>query len=54
MSFVLAVPEVMSDATTTLANLGSAISAAHTAAAAPTAGLLAAAEDEVSPRHIRR
>ncbi|OBA73088.1 hypothetical protein A5641_06875 [Mycobacterium sp. 1554424.7] len=48
MSFLLAVPEVMSDATTTLASLGSAISAAHTAAAAPTTGLLAAAEDEVS------
>jgi hypothetical protein len=48
MSFLLAVPEVMSDATTTLANLGSTVSAAQAAAAAPTTGLLAAAGDEVS------
>ncbi|WP_156767270.1 PE family protein, partial [Mycobacterium sp. E796] len=48
MSFVLAVPEVMSDATTTLANLSSTISAAQAAAAGPTTGLLAAAGDEVS------
>ncbi|WP_231981951.1 PecA family PE domain-processing aspartic protease [Mycobacterium sp. E2327] len=38
----------MSDATTTLTNLGSTISAAHAAASAPTTGLLAAAGDEVS------
>ncbi|WP_152531282.1 PE family protein, partial [Mycobacterium sp. UM_CSW] len=48
MSLLLAVPEVMSDATTTLANLGSTIGAAQAAAASPTTGLLAAAGDEVS------
>ncbi|WP_241523328.1 PecA family PE domain-processing aspartic protease [Mycobacterium sp. IEC1808] len=38
----------MSDATTSLASIESAISAAHAAASAPTTGLLAAAGDEVS------
>jgi PE family len=45
---MFAVPEVMTGATTTLANLGSTIDAAHAAAAAPTTAMLAAAEDEVS------
>jgi PE-PGRS family protein with aspartyl peptidase-like domain/PE family protein/PE_PGRS family protein len=48
MSLLLAVPEVMTDATTSLASLGSTIDAAHAAAAAPTTAMLAAAEDEVS------
>ncbi len=48
MSFVLAVPDVMTDAATRLASIGSAISAAQAAAAAPTTGVLAAAGDEVS------
>ncbi|WP_156747813.1 PE family protein, partial [Mycobacterium sp. E3198] len=48
MSFVLAVPDVMADAATRLASIGSAISAAQAAAAAPTTGVLAAAGDEVS------
>jgi hypothetical protein len=48
MSLLFAVPEVMTDATTNLANLGSTINAAHAAAAAPTTAMLAAAEDEVS------
>ena len=48
MSFVIAVPELVTDAATNLESLGSTISAAHAAAAAPTTGVLAAAEDEVS------
>ncbi len=48
MSFVFAVPAVMSDAATSLESLGSTINAAHTAAALPTTGIAAAAGDEVS------
>ncbi|MCV7088835.1 PE family protein, partial [Mycobacterium interjectum] len=48
MSFVLAVPDVMTDAATRLASLGAAINAAQSAAAVPTTGVLAAAGDEVS------
>jgi hypothetical protein len=48
MSFVMAVPEVLGTAATDLANIGSTLSAAHAAAANPTTGILAAAEDEVS------
>lgn len=48
MSFVIAVPEIVSDAATNLASLGSTVSAAHAAAAAPTTGMAAAAADEVS------
>ncbi len=48
MSLVLAVPDVIDDAATRLASIGSAISAAQAAAAAPTTGVLAAAGDEVS------
>jgi PE family len=47
MSFVM-VPEMMTDAATSLASLGSKISAANAAAAAPTTGLVAAGADEVS------
>ncbi|WP_082978475.1 PecA family PE domain-processing aspartic protease [Mycobacterium sp. 1081908.1] len=48
MSFVFAVPAVMSDAATSLESLGSTINAAHAAAAMPTTGIAAAAGDEVS------
>ncbi len=48
MSLVIAVPDVITAAATDLANIGSIISAADAAAASPTTGILAAAEDEVS------
>jgi hypothetical protein len=48
MSFVMAVPHVLSTAATDLATIGNALSAARSAVAAPTTGVLAAAEDEVS------
>jgi triacylglycerol lipase len=48
MSYVIAAPEMMTSAATDLATIGSDLSAAHTAAAAQTTGLLAAADDEVS------
>ncbi len=48
MLFVVAVPDVLGTAATDLASLGSTIRAANSAAAAPTTGILAAAEDEVS------
>ena len=48
MSFVFAAPEAVAAAASNLAGIGSSISAANAAAAAPTTGVLAAAEDEVS------
>ena len=48
MSFVFALPDVLGTATTNLASLGSTIRSANAAAAIPTTGVLAAAEDEVS------
>src|SRR6201998_4574927 len=48
MSFVIAAPEFLTAAATDLANIGSTLSAANAAAAVPTTGILAAAEDEVS------
>jgi len=48
MSFVIVAPEMVADAATNLASLGSTISAANAAAAAPTTGVAAAAGDEVS------
>ena len=48
MSFVIAAPEIMTSAATDLATIGSNLSAAHTAAAAPTLVVLPAAADEVS------
>ena len=48
MSFVIVAPEAVAGAAKDLASIGSAISAANSAAAAPTAGVLAAAADEVS------
>jgi PE family len=48
MSYVMAAPEMMTSAATDLATIGSNVSAAHMAAAAPTLALLPAAADEVS------
>ncbi len=48
MSYVVAVPEFVASAASDLAGIGSAVSAAHAAAAAPTTGVVAAASDEVS------
>jgi triacylglycerol lipase len=48
MSSVIAVPELITTAATDLANIGSTLSGAHTAAAASTVTVLPAAEDEVS------
>ena len=48
MSFVIAAPEMMTSAATDLAGIGSTLSAANAAAAAPTTGIVAAASDEVS------
>jgi hypothetical protein len=48
MSYVLAVPEMMSSAATDLATIGSDLSAVRTAAAAHTVALVPAAADEVS------
>jgi hypothetical protein len=48
MSFVVAAPEFVQAAASDLANLGSTISEANSAALAPTAGVLAAGTDEVS------
>ena len=48
MSYVIAVPEVMTSAATDFANICSTLTVANAAAAVPTTGILAAAEDEVS------
>jgi PE family len=48
MSFVIAAPEMMTAAAADLATIGSNVSAAHMAAAAPTLAVLPAAADEVS------
>jgi hypothetical protein len=48
MSLLIAAPESMTAAATDLANIGSALGAAHTAAATPTVALIPAAADEVS------
>ena len=48
MSIVIAAPELINTAATDLANIGSNLSAAHKAAAAPTTGVVPAAADEVS------
>src|SRR5947209_6394448 len=48
MAFVIAVRELVTDAAAGLEGLGSTITAAHTAAALPTTGIMAAAGDEVS------
>jgi hypothetical protein len=48
MSFVIAVPETLAAAANDVAGIGSAITAANTAAAAPTTSVVTAAADEVS------
>jgi len=48
MSYVNAAPEYVAAAATDLANIGSTISSANTAAMSPTSGVLAAGADEVS------
>jgi hypothetical protein len=48
MSHVLVVPELLATAATDLEGIGSTLSAANVAAAAPTVGVLAAGADEVS------
>jgi PE family len=48
MSFLTAAPQIIADAATDLANIGSTIGSAHNAAAAATTGVLPAAADEVS------
>ena len=48
MSFVTTQPEALSATATTLAGIGTTMSAENTAAAAPTTGVLPAAADEVS------
>ena len=48
MSYLVAAPEFLASAATDLSDIGSAMTAANAAAAAPTTGVLAAAEDEVS------
>jgi hypothetical protein len=48
MSFVSVVQDSVSEAARTLAGIGSELSAASTAAAVPTTGVAAAAQDEVS------
>ena len=48
MSFVTAAPEFVTAAAGDLADIGSALGAANTAAALPTTGVAAAAADEVS------
>jgi hypothetical protein len=48
MSYVIAVPEIMTSAATDLATIGSNLSAAHMVAAARTTAMIPAAADEVS------
>lgn len=48
MSYVVVPPEMVAAAATDLANIGSVLSEANAAAAAPTIGVLAAGADDVS------
>lgn len=48
MSFVVAAPEALVAAATDMSSVGAALSAANTAAAVSTTGLLTAGADEVS------
>ncbi|MBX9639003.1 MAG: PE family protein, partial [Mycobacteriaceae bacterium] len=48
MSYLLAVPEMLSSSATELAGIGSTLTAANAAAALPTTTIVAAAQDEVS------
>ena len=48
MSYVVALPEMMSAAATDVASVGSLVATANQGVAGATTGVLAAAEDEVS------
>src|SRR6516165_10579829 len=48
MSYLIAAPEMMTSAATDVASIGSTLDVATAAAAAPTTGIVVAAEDEVS------
>lgn len=48
MALLIATPEAMTAAAADLANIGSAVNAAHMTAAAPTVAVIPAAADEVS------
>ncbi|MGB9306654.1 MAG: PE family protein, partial [Mycobacterium sp.] len=48
MSYVIAAPEFLTSAASEFANIGSSISSANAAAAAPTVAVLSAGVDEVS------
>ena len=48
MSYLIATPEILTIAARDVAGIGSLLSAANAAAAAPTTGVLVAAADEVS------
>src|SRR5258707_4138276 len=48
MTFLIAIPENLASAASGLVDIGSTLSAANAAAAAPTTAMLAAAADEVS------
>jgi RNA 3'-terminal phosphate cyclase len=48
MSFVIAAPELVQDAAQNLAGIRSSLAQASSAAAGPTTGIAAAAQDEVS------
>jgi hypothetical protein len=48
VSFLIAAPELIADAATDLANIGSMIGSANSAVSAATTGVLPAAADEVS------
>jgi len=48
MSYLVAIPGLLTAAATDMASIGSTLSAANAAALAPTMGVLPAAADEVS------
>ena len=54
MSYVIATPELVSAAATDLSNIGSAVTAANAAAAAPTTGLRWRRCFPATPRTFRR
>src|SRR5882757_8635221 len=48
MSYLVAAPDMLAAAASDMASIGESLSAAHSAAAAPTTAVMAAAADEVS------
>ena len=54
MSYVIATPELVTAAATDLSNIGSAVTAANAAAAAPTTGLRWRRCFPATPRNFRR